>query len=317
MKLLLALLAFNLLKCQAEFWHQERYLLGDGAFDGHATALIDLHKGLIEHESITGGEHNVALYLGSYLNASGYTVEFQLVDHDRLNIFAYQGRSRQTRLLVTSHIDTVPPFIPYERRDGKVWGRGSADAKGSVAAQVTAVGQLHDQGIIKDGDVALLYVVGEERGGAGMQAANALGLSWESVVFGEPTELKLARGHKGGLGFRLVAHGRAGHSGYPELGRNAIDLLVEGLSTINHLQLPWSDEFGNTTLNVGQIEGGVAPNVIPQNATATAAVRVAVEDIVGIKQQIAKAVAAVSPWLEVDFLSGGIGPVRIDADIEG
>jgi len=285
--------------------------------DGGLEALLGLHKGLIEHASVTGSEHGVAQFLGGYLNASGYTVEYQSVENDRQNVLAYLGDARQSRILMTSHIDTVPPFIPYERRGDEIWGRGSADAKGSVAAQIAAVQQLRRDGSIKPGDVDLLFVVGEEHGGAGMRAANELGLSWESVVFGEPTELKLARGHKGGLGFQLKAHGKAGHSGYPELGRNAIDLLVEGLAAIKQLRLPWSAEFGNTTLNVGQIEGGVAPNVIPQNASAVAALRVAVDDVDGIRTTIAEAVEKVSPWLEVEFSSYGIGPVRIDADIDG
>jgi acetylornithine deacetylase len=211
----------------------------------------------------------------------------------------------------------VPPFIPYERRGDQIWGRGSADAKGSVAAQIIAVQRLHEAQKISEGDVALLLVVGEERDGHGMKAANNLGLTWESVIFGEPTELKLATGHKGGLAFTVSAKGKAGHSGYPELGRSAIDILVHGLSVLHQLKLPGSERFGKTTLNVGQIEGGVAPNVIAENASATVLVRVASENLNEIKSRIEKAVLAASPWLEVDFLSYGISPVQIDSDIGG
>jgi acetylornithine deacetylase len=230
---------------------------------------------------------------------------------------AYIGQERQTRILVTSHIDTVPPFIPYELRGDQVWGRGSADAKGSVAAQIFAVERLRDAGKIVEGDVALLFVVGEEKDGHGMKAANDLGLAWESVIFGEPTELKLATGHKGGLAFTLSANGKAGHSGYPELGRSAIEILVRGLSALHQLELPGSERFGNTTLNVGQIEGGVAPNVIAQNASATVLVRVASDDLDEIKTRIEKAVSAASPWLDFNYFSNGIGPVHIDSDVKG
>ena len=285
--------------------------------DSKEDTLLDLHRNLVEIPSITGSEHNVSHYLRDYLQARGFKVELQPVLDGRENILAYVDDVRETRVLVTSHIDTVPPFIPYERRGDQIWGRGSADAKGSVAAQIVAVQQLYEARKIAGGDVALLFVVGEEKDGHGMKAANDLGLTWESVIFGEPTELKLATGHKGGLAFTLFAHGKAGHSGYPELGRSAIDILVNGLTALRQLDLPGSKRFGDTTLNVGQIEGGVAPNVIAQNASATILVRVASENLSEIKARIQKAVLATSPWLEVDFLSYGIGPVQIDSDIDG
>jgi acetylornithine deacetylase len=305
------------------------YALASGSFSQHSqlsliedernddASLLDLHRHLVEIPSITGSEHNVSLYLRDYLQDRGFTVELQPVDEGRENVLAYLGETRKTRTLVTSHVDTVPPFIPYERRGDQIWGRGSADAKGSVAAQIIAVQRLREAQQISEGDLALLFVVGEERDGHGMNAANNLGLTWESVIFGEPTELKLATGHKGGLAFTVSAKGKAGHSGYPELGRSAIDILVHGLSVLHQLELPGSERFGNTTLNVGQIEGGVALNVIAQNASATVLVRVASEDLGEIKSRIEKAVLAASPWLEVDFLSYGIRPVQIDSDIDG
>jgi acetylornithine deacetylase len=293
----------------------QRYLNGE-AYHRDAP-LLDLHRELVERSSITGSEHNVSQYLAGYLRARGFSVESQPVLNGRENVLAYIGQERQTRILITSHIDTVPPFIPYELRGDQVWGRGSADAKGSVAAQIFAVERLRDAGTIIEGDAALLFVVGEEKDGHGMKAANDLGLTWENVIFGEPTELKLARGHKGGLAFTLSANGKAGHSGYPELGRSAIEILVRGLSALYQLELPGSERFGNTTLNVGQIEGGVAPNVIAQNASATVLVRVASDDLDEIKTRIEKAVSAASPWLDVNFLSPGIRPVHIDSDVEG
>jgi len=189
-----------------------------------SSPLIELHKGLVEIESITFHEQAVAKWLVSYLTAQNFTVETQEVtastisgaDDARYNVFAYVGQQRKTRTLISSHLDTVPPFWPYERKGDEIWGRGTVDAKGSVAAQVIAVEELVKAGEIGEGDVALLFVVGEETGGDGMLKANDLGLEWETVIFGEPTELKLASGHKGVMGMDIKATGKAGHSGYPE-----------------------------------------------------------------------------------------------------
>jgi acetylornithine deacetylase len=119
------------------------------------------------------------------------------------------------------------------------------------------------------------------------------------------------------LSFTLSANGKAGRSGYLELGRSAIEILVRGLSALYQLELPGSERFGNTTLDVSQIEGGVTPNVIAQNASATVLVRVASDDLDEIKTRIEKTVSAASLWLDVNFLSPGIGPVHIDSDVKG
>jgi acetylornithine deacetylase len=278
--------------------------------------LLSLHKSLVEISSISGNERNVSDFLKGYLQDHGFTVESQPVVGDRENILAYLGKSRQTRVLVTSHIDTVPPFLPYERKGDEIWGRGTVDAKGSVASQIIAAESLIHEGKIKEGDIALLFVVGEEKTGAGMIAANDLGLSWESVIFGEPTDLKLVSGHKGGIGFTLRAKGKAGHSGYPEQGKNAIDLLIPGLVALQTLELPSSKKFGETTLNIGRIEGGVASNVIPENASATVLIRIAAGGPTEIQELVRDAVSKAAPELEMDF-AGGRGPVPIEHDIPG
>ncbi|KAL9561942.1 hypothetical protein ACKAV7_013865 [Fusarium commune] len=297
---------FNLGSVQFSFSHESL----------KSSPLLDLHKSLVERPSITGSEKHVSDFLKSYLQDAGFTVETQSVAKNRDNILAYYNNTRNTRVLVTSHIDTVPPFWPYERRGDEIWGRGTVDAKGSVAAQIIAVQELFDKNKVSDGDVALLFVVGEETGGPGMGNVNDLGLSWESVIFGEPTELKLARGHKGGLGFTIKANGKAGHSGYPETGSNAIDSLVRGLAALQKIELPGSKEFGNTTLNVGRIEGGVAGNVIPASAYATGGVRVAGGTPEGVKDLIRQVVEESDPSLVVEF-SYGIGPVPTDYDVDG
>ncbi|KAF5667153.1 acetylornithine deacetylase [Fusarium heterosporum] len=282
-----------------------------------SSPLIELHKDLVEQQSTSGSEKSVTDFLKTYLEENGFSVETQTVAEDRENIFAYYNHTRSARVLLTSHIDTVPPYWPYERRGDEIWGRGTVDAKGSVAAQIIATQELFQKGKISEGDVALLYVVGEEVGGLGMKKANDLGLSWESVIFGEPTELKLARGHKGGVGFTIRANGKAGHSGYPETGSNAIDSLVRGLFDLQTTSLPWSEEFGNSTLNIGLIEGGVAGNVIPGSAQATGGVRVASGTPDEIRDLLLRAVVASDPNLVVEFSAYGVGPVSTDYDIEG
>ncbi|KAF8863349.1 putative peptidase M20 domain-containing protein [Acephala macrosclerotiorum] len=284
--------------------------------------LLELHKSLIEHESITGNEHHFAQYLISYLKSKNFTVETQDVGPfedqklSRENILAYIGKLRQTRMLVSSHIDTVPPFWKYERVGNEIWGRGSVDAKGSVATQIIAVEELLAAGKIAEGDVALLFVVGEERGGDGMKKANDLGLKWETCIFGEPTELKLASGHKGIMSVDIKAKGKAGHSGYPELGRSANAILIPALNALLNMELPWNEKYGNTTLNIGRIEGGVAPNVIAEEAYANIAIRIADGEPEAIEKIILDTLQKVGQELDVNF-GGGYGPVYIDSDVPG
>lgn len=315
MKLLLPYLAILLAQGSLAEETKLQHTLG-GSVSQSTSSLIRLHKSLVERQSTSGSEGSVSAFLSGYLQENGFTVDTQRVDVGRYNVFAYLGDSRKTRVLVTSHIDTVPPFWPYEKRGDEIWGRGTVDAKGSVASQIIAVQTLLGTGEIAEGDVAMLFVVGEEQGGVGMKAFNELGLSWEAVVFGEPTELKLARGHQGGTGFTLRAKGKAGHSGYPEQGRNAIDILVQALSALQQIELPYSERYGNTTINTGTINGGVAANVIPGEALATVSVRIAAGTPDKIQDLIRNAIYAASPYVEVTF-HPGLGPVPIDYDIEG
>ncbi|RDW77839.1 hypothetical protein BP6252_05892 [Coleophoma cylindrospora] len=209
----------------------------------------------------------------------------------------------------------VLPFWPYERRKDEIWGRGTVDAKGSVASQIIAVQSLLESSEI-GGDVALLFVVGEEKGGEGVREANNIVLSWESVIFGEPTELKLASVHKGGMGFNISAKEKAGHSGYPELRTNANTMLIKALSGLDSIELPWSDRYGNTSLNIGRMEAGVATNVIAEYAYATVLIGIAGGDPQTIQELVEKAIHDVSPDVQLNFTSGR-RPVPIDHDIDG
>ncbi|QBZ53347.1 hypothetical protein PoMZ_09025 [Pyricularia oryzae] len=197
---------------------------------------------------------------------------------------AHSSTAWNPRLLITSHIDVVPPYIPYSidadpsdaTDETIIRGRGSADAKGSVASQIIAVEELVHRKLIHPEDVMLLYVVGEEVDGAGMKRfSDSLEdpskqfHGFESVIFGEPTENKLACGHKGIIACTITATGKAGHSGYPWSGESANEMLMRALVRILDTDLGSSDEYGNTTINVGTLAGGIAFNQLVRKTRAT------------------------------------------------
>ena len=160
---------------------------------------------------------------------------------------------------------------------------------------------------ISPNDASLLFVAGEEVGGDGMRRVNDLGMEWQAVIFGEPTELKLASGHKGVLIFTIKAHGKAGHSGYPWLGQNANHELLPALNALQNLRFPSSEKYGNTTLNIGQLSGGIAANVIAEEAEAKILIRIAAGCPETIKNLVSEAIKAVNEDLELDFDEGGYG----------
>ncbi len=302
--------------------------------------LLTLHRNLVEIESITGNEHAVGSFLVKYLRSHNLTVDIHPVSSpssdskhkhpSRFNIHAYIGSNRTTSTLLTSHIDTVPPYYPYHttKHSMQIWGRGSVDAKAAVAAQITAFQELRTDNKFHEGSIGLLFVVGEETGGDGMRAVNDLKLSWDAVIFGEPTDGRLACGHKGFLGFTLQAKGKAAHSGYPWLGRSANSILIPALMALEGLngkeRLPSSEKYGESTLNVGRIEGGVAANVVAERGSAGAAIRIAGGTVGEVRGIVLEAVDEATRdllgedgHLEVVFPSEGYGPVDIDCDVEG
>src|SRR6185437_5967172 len=167
-------------------------------------------------------------------------------------------------IVLSTHMDTVPPFFGCREDDEFLYGRGACDAKGIIAAQVAAADRLRDAGI----KVGLLFVVGEERDSAGAKAANKSPKGSKFLINGEPTDNRLALATKGALRVELRCNGRMAHSAYPELGESAIDKLLEALNDVRALPLPIEPEIGPSTLNIGLIEGGRAPNVIADKAEA-------------------------------------------------
>ncbi|TKX25161.1 putative carboxypeptidase [Elsinoe australis] len=294
--------------------------------------LVGLHKNLTDIESISGNELKVGKWLQKSLKEQGYHTELQEVTKDRFNVLAWPGDKRDARLLITSHIDTVPPYIPYNSTGTKasttISGRGSVDAKGSVAAMIIAANSLLNSVEVTPNDFAFLFVVGEETHGDGMRAANKLNLSPKAIIFGEPTEGKLASGHKGITVFNLKARGKAAHSGYPWLGRSANQIMTRALNALLDLEkdFPKSERFGVTTLNIGQVEGGVAANVVAETATAKVAIRIAAGEPDEIQEMVVRAVEDATKdfrdergnkVLDIDFLGVGYGPVPLDTDVQG
>ena len=190
-------------------------------------------------------------------------------------------------------MDTVPPFIASSEDDTRVYGRGACDAKGIIATQIAAAERLRDEGIY----VGLLFLVGEERDSLGAKVANQQASECKFLVNGEPTENKIAIASKGALRVEVTAHGRMAHSAYPELGESAIDKLIEALSRLRAMKLPTEAGVGPCTLNIGMIEGGRAPNVIPDQARAQLLYR-----LVGPAQQLRQEITqAVGDLAEIEF----------------
>ncbi len=224
--------------------------------------VFELARRLIEIESVTENEKRIAIFLGEYLGENGYAVTLQEVTPDRFNVLALAG---QPELVFTTHIDTVPPHIPYREDEDFIYGRGACDAKGILAAQVEAAGRLRVEG---ENRIGLLFVVGEERNSAGAIHANLQPLGSRFFIDGEPTENRLALGSKGSLRLEIRAQGRAAHSAYPQMGESAILKLLDLLAEIRSMRLPADDLLGESTCNIGIIEGGTKANVIPDSARA-------------------------------------------------
>ena len=236
-------------------------------------SLFSLARTLIDVESITGNEAPVGHIVYDLLNTRvaqyGGTVEKIEVEPNRFNVLAIFGTTPTVTL--TTHLDTVPPFFASHEDPNFIWGRGACDVKGIIAAMITAADKLLAEGIR---DFGLLFVVGEERNSAGAYFAGRHPRGSKFLINGEPTENQLAVGSKGAHRFEIVATGRMAHSAYPELGDSAIDKLLDSLERLRRIELEHDELLGPSTLNIGTIEGGRAPNVISDSAKAEILVRI-------------------------------------------
>jgi acetylornithine deacetylase len=226
--------------------------------------LFGLTRRLIDIESITPNESLVGDFLSDELRRRGFESGKMPVEGARANVLATWPSHTNPEVVFSTHMDTVPPFIPSSETDDRIYGRGACDAKGIIAAQIVAAEKLRRAGVF----VGLLFLVGEERDSIGAKRANHQPIGARFMINGEPTENKLALATKGALHVELVARGKMAHSAYPELGESAIDKLVEALHRLHAMKLPSDPAVGACTKNVGSIQGGRAPNVISDFAKA-------------------------------------------------
>ena len=257
--------------------------------------VTELTRKLIDIPSVTGDERAVGMFLQEHLESLGYLVRLQEVARDRFNVFATTGAP--SRVVLSTHMDTVPPFIQSSEDDEKIYGRGACDAKGIIAAQINAAQKLRGEGIEQ---IGLLFTVDEEQGSRGAQTANLeKPAGVEYLINGEPTDNKLASATKGSLRLNLRTRGRSAHSAYPEQGDSAIEKLLDVLERIRQCAWPDDDRLGQTTCNIGVISGGTRANVIPDTAFADLQLRL----VSGVEPVRTLIEAAIAGRAEVEYLS--------------
>ena len=261
---------------------------------------VQLTRQLIDIESTSYGEGAAGVFLAELVDSRVFAVEKMHVASmgengattDRFNVYASLPGERPD-VVFSTHIDTVPPFFPSREDDETIYGRGACDAKGIIAAQIAAAERLHASGV----KAGMLFVVGEERDSAGAKVANQQPKGSRFLINGEPTDNRLGLASKGVLRAAVRATGKMAHSAYPELGESAIHKLIQALDNILKIELPEEPGIGPSTLNIGLIEGGRAPNVIADKALAQVMVR-----LVGPSQSTRAALAeAVAGLAELEY----------------
>lgn len=224
--------------------------------------LIAFTRALVDIDSTTGREQEVAAFISRTLRERGWHVDEQPLTDGRCNVIA---RISDPTVVLSTHFDCVPPFFPSRVEGNRIYGRGACDAKGILAAQIAAAERARLTGRT---DVGLLFVAGEERGSDGAKAANTWPTSSKLLINGEPTDNRLGIATKGVYRARLTATGRAAHSSLPHLGESAIEKMLDALVALREADWPADDVLGETNYSIGLMSGGVAPNVIPPNASA-------------------------------------------------
>jgi acetylornithine deacetylase len=246
---------------------------------------IRITRQLVDIDSTTGREPEAGEFLTKTLSELGYAVETQPVGDGRFNVIAMLGRPR---VVLSTHFDCVPPFFPSRESNGRLYGRGSCDAKGILVAQIAASEKLRASG---EKRVGLLFVVGEERGSEGAKTANTVAPGSKFLINGEPTDNRLATATRGVYRVRLRALGKAAHSSLPELGVSAIDKLIDALTTLRTVEWPSDPVMGTTFYTIGLINGGIAPNVVSPEAEAELMFRTVV-DHQALRRQIETSVGS-------------------------
>ena len=273
--------------------------------------IVGLTRSLVDIDSTTGREGAAGRWLADYLRGRGWSVEEQRVDDTRFNVIANvsgspkpSGEGGSAAVVFSTHFDCVPTFFPSRLEGDRLFGRGSCDAKGILAAQVSAAEQLRRDG---ESRVGLVFVVGEERGSDGAREANgaARGSRSRFLINGEPTDNRLGLATRGILRIKLRATGRAAHSSFPELGESAIDKLIDVLIDLRAIRMPSDPLLGETHYTVGLINGGVAPNVVSPSAEAEVMFRTTSD-----AAEVRKAVAALEGRVAIEHVLE-VPPVRL------
>jgi acetylornithine deacetylase len=249
---------------------------------------IEFARALIDIDSTTGNEAAAGSWLANQLRALGYNVVEQPIARGCSNIIATDDAPL---VVLSTHYDCVPPFFPSRIDGGRLYGRGSCDAKGILAAQVDAAERLRRGG---ERRIGLLFVAGEERGSDGAMAANGVAPGSRFLINGEPTDNRVGSSTRGVLRVRLQALGRAAHSSVPEQGESAIDKLIDALVRLRAIELPADPDLGRTSYSVGLIDGGVAPNVISPHASAEVVFRT-----IGPPEPILELLTGLAPLVSV------------------
>ncbi len=239
--------------------------------------VVALATELLSIESTTGREREAVDFASRWLVGHGWNVSLQEVEPGRSNLWA---KRRGGGVTLSTHLDTVPPFIPPRLEGSRLSGRGACDAKSIAAAMMIAAQRLADEG---EERVDLLYVVGEEKGSPGARAANRLPATSRFLVNGEPTESTLASGGKGAQRVIVRVRGREAHSAYAHLGQSALEPLLDMLPELRTLQLPVDPVLGATTYNIGVLRAGTEANIVPGMAEAEIMIRL-VGDVAPVKQ---------------------------------
>jgi len=270
--------------------------------------LFELTTKLMSIPSVSGDEESVGFFLRDHLESLGWKVELQDVDPKQRNIIAWLNDT--PRIFLSTHMDTVPPFIAPTEDDEKIYGRGACDAKGIIASQIFAAEELRRQGVT---DIGLLYTVEEEQSSTGAKVANLhpLAAKCEYMINGEPTDNELAIGSKGSFRCKIVTKGKAAHSAYPEQGDSAILKLLDILEDLRAAEFPNDEFFGETTCNIGTLDAGTKINIIPANAEAAMLIRLTTpkEPIVELLEKI------IAGRGELEIMSYSL-PVRM-LDVDG
>jgi acetylornithine deacetylase len=262
--------------------------------------IVSLTRALVDIDSTTGREGEAGAFLAAYLRGRGFEVAEQRVDAERCNVIAMPPHAS---LAFSTHFDCVPPFFPSRLEGDRIFGRGSCDAKGILAAQVAAADRMMREG---ESQVGLVLVVGEERGSDGARRANeAAPGACRFLVNGEPTDNRLGLATRGILRLKLCATGRAAHSSFPELGESAIDTLIDALIALRRIELPSDPVLGQTHYTVGLIAGGVAPNVVSPSAEAEVMFRT-----VGDAAEVRRVVAPLERRVSIQHVLE-VPPVRL------